>query len=94
MAKLTVIMQFETTPDYDDAVIEDKKLRLRGIEQPTAADRLGHEIGRVVRGLGKVNPDTVEVLVAKTESLTPAREDSDNVPTPINDTPSEKRKTG
>lgn len=92
MATLTVVVQFETTPEYDEAVTEDKKLRLRGIEQPTAADRLGHEIGRVIRGLGKVNPNTVEVLVAKTESLTPARED--NVPTPINDTSSEKRKVG
>lgn len=93
MAQLLITVLLETTDEYDEAVLEDKRLRLRNIEQPTAADRMGHEVGRVIRGLGRVNGKSVSVQVARVESIG-LRRDDDGVPTPINDTPSEKKRTG
>lgn len=104
MAKLTLIVSFETNEDYDNAVHENQ-LRLKmdtGLK--ASAEQLGQQIGqqvsRLLNGLRYVVNYSVAVRVmAELGEYDPRRELREQegqqaVPSPVNDTPSEKRRLG
>lgn len=78
MAILTLVIRLETTPEYDEAVREARRLRIRtDTDALTPADQLGEQADRHLRGLRHVK-DILDVSVTTEVSRHQARTD----PTP------------
>lgn len=100
MAKLVIIIEAETTDDYDQAVREAAVLRLKtNRDERRPADLLGEHIANMIGGLLYIQTDGVEVRVNTVVSEHHSKKevaagDDEAIPSIIDDHPSEKRRAG
>lgn len=80
MAQLTLIVNIQTTEEYDEESARNQAERLAGREIPTTADELGAQVISVLGGLGYVESVTAVGITTTLSSASKPKSASCAVP--------------